>query len=139
MAWVVDASVAVKWLVVEEDADRAVALLSSNERLLAPRWIMIELANVLWKKCRQNVLTPTVARERLDLAARYFAEVLDTPDLSAVLEMAIKLGHPVYDCIYIETALRQGVGLVTADRRLSVKARSIPELHVCDLSDWRAA
>ena len=45
MAYVVDASVALKWLVVEEDAAKAVDLLQSGADLFAPRLIIDEIAN----------------------------------------------------------------------------------------------
>lgn len=32
--------------------------------------------------------------------------------------LAVRLGHPAYDCMYIATAMRLQCPLVTADRRL---------------------
>ena len=52
MRFVVDASVAVKWLVVEEDADVAQELATSGQELHAPRLMASEVANALWRKAR---------------------------------------------------------------------------------------
>ena len=52
MRVVVDASVAVKWLIVEEDADIARELATSGEDLHAPRLMAPEVANALWRKAR---------------------------------------------------------------------------------------
>lgn len=137
MAYLVDASVAIKWLVVEKDADQAVRLLNCNEQLLAPRWILTEIANVLWKKCRQNVITPGIASERLDLVSRFFARLVDSQNMSGILKLSIALDHPVYDCIYIQAALDHGATLITADQGLLAKAISLPHLNACGLSEWR--
>lgn len=52
MALVVDASVAVKWLVPEEHSEAAARLTVSGEDLHAPRLLAAELANALWRKAR---------------------------------------------------------------------------------------
>ena len=47
MRFIVDASVAVKWLVVEEDADAAQELATSGHDLHAPRLMASEVANTV--------------------------------------------------------------------------------------------
>jgi predicted nucleic acid-binding protein len=46
---VVDASVAVKWLVEEPDSDCARSVAASGEALLAPELVLAEAENVLWR------------------------------------------------------------------------------------------
>ena len=48
MKWVVDASVAAKWLVPEADSPLAEALLDDD--LLAPDLLFAEVGNILWNK-----------------------------------------------------------------------------------------
>jgi len=48
-----DASVAVKWIVAEEDSLEAETLLVGNE-LHAPRLMVSEIANALWSKVRRG-------------------------------------------------------------------------------------
>ena len=62
---VIDASVAVKWVVGEEGAARAVALRSSFA-FAAPELILPECANILWKKAQRGEL----ARAEAILAAK---------------------------------------------------------------------
>ena len=54
MSFVVDASVAAKWLVPENDSDKAEDLLRRWQRksfdLSAPQMISAEVANTLWRK-----------------------------------------------------------------------------------------
>ncbi len=51
MRLVVDASVAVKWLVAEDGSDAADRLLTDDD-LHAPRLMASEVANALWRKAR---------------------------------------------------------------------------------------
>jgi predicted nucleic acid-binding protein len=57
---VVDASVAVKW-VVEEPRTEEALLLRATSRLLAPDLLVAECANILWKKVQRQELTPQEA------------------------------------------------------------------------------
>jgi predicted nucleic acid-binding protein len=136
LAYVVDASVALKWLVVEQDSARAVDLLQSGSDLFAPRLIVDEVANALWKKCRQRNLTPSQALERIRVLPRYFKALLDMSDAAVVLALAIGIDHPVYDCYYLQAASDRGLPLITADQSLTRKASSIPSISVHDLSKW---
>ena len=54
MRLVVDASVAVKWLVAEEDSSAADRLLAGGDDLHAPRLMASEVANALWRKARMG-------------------------------------------------------------------------------------
>jgi predicted nucleic acid-binding protein len=136
LAYIVDASVALKWLVVEEHTARAVDLLRSGGDLFAPRLIVDEVANGLWKKCRARHLQPAEALERIRLFPRYFKGLFDMTDAEAVLDLAIAIDHPVYDCFYLQAARDRGLPLVTADQSLSRKAAAIPTIKVYDLSQW---
>ena len=47
-------------------------------------------------------------------------------DDGAALELAVSLGHPVYDCTYLALAHSLDLRLVTADRRLREAVRVSP-------------
>jgi predicted nucleic acid-binding protein len=57
---IIDASVALKW-VIEEDGSEAAGALLLGEPLAAPDFLMVECANVLWAKARRGVLTRDLA------------------------------------------------------------------------------
>jgi predicted nucleic acid-binding protein len=57
---IIDASVALKW-VIEEDGSEAAGALLLGEPLAAPDLLMVECVNVLWAKARRGVLTRDLA------------------------------------------------------------------------------
>lgn len=116
MTLVVDASVALKWVLDEAGSDAAEALL--DETLIAPSLWLVEAANALWRRGLRGEITQHGAADRL--TALLDAPVSSLPvrdDLVAALRLAGQLRHPVYDCLYLAAALRHDVQVVTADRR----------------------
>ena len=135
MKLVVDASVAAKWLFAEPHTVDARRVLGHRIDLYAPSLLLVEVANVIWKKARR--------REILD-AQPYLLELTALTDMvtlrsSAALiasatATALTLGHPVYDCLYIVCAEIEGVPLVTADKKLqeAAKPHAVDIWHIGD-------
>jgi predicted nucleic acid-binding protein len=126
MPLVVDASVAVKWLVPprrgEADVDRALALLRDVQlnrvTVLQPVHWLAEVAAVLAR------LAPDLSGEAVGLLAAAEFAVHDEPEVYArAVELAIALDAPVFDTLYHAVALLVPDGqLVTADDRYFRKA-----------------
>lgn len=118
MALVVDASVAVKWLVVEEDSADARSLLD-DEELHAPRLLVSEVANAIWRKVRLDQVDRGAAGQLLatisDMPVRWHADEIIC---AGAIRLAIAHDRPVYDLLYLALAQRLGVRVVTADQRL---------------------
>lgn len=124
-AFVIDASVAMKWVINEEGTATALALLSHS--LKAPDLLVAECANVLWKKVRRGELSPAEARLAARLLARADIDLLPTRHLlDKATDIAIDLDHPAYDCVYLALAEAEDCSFVTADKRLLAKAREEP-------------
>ncbi|PWS38731.1 PIN domain nuclease [Falsiroseomonas bella] len=118
MAFVIDASVVVKWVLAEADSDAALTL--GRHRLLAPDLLDIECASVLWKAARRGELSQAEAAERLAVIGEAAIERLpDAVLLPGAMRHALQLGHPIYDCLYLEAAIWTALPLVTTDRRLA--------------------
>lgn len=115
--FVVDASVAIKWLVDEPGAELATLLLGYP--LAAPDLLGPECANVLWKKVMRGELsapeaeTMAAALETADIALHP-----TRPHWRAAVAAASTLRHPAYECIYVCLAADLARPLVTADARL---------------------
>ena len=118
MRFVVDASVAVKWLVAEEDADIADRLAASGQELHAPRLLASEAANVLWRKARVGEIERAEAGAAMALLTDMPVLWNDDETVGAdAVRLALALEHPVYDCMYLALAHRIGAAMVTANRR----------------------
>ncbi|MDP1737519.1 MAG: type II toxin-antitoxin system VapC family toxin [Caulobacter sp.] len=116
MTLVIDASVAVKWVLDEDGTEAAFAL--QAEPLTAPALWLLEAGNALWKRVSRGELSPEGADIRLAALGRTPVET--TPierDLPAALSLATVLRHPIYDCLYLAAAIREDAVVVTDDAR----------------------
>jgi len=125
---IVDASVAVKWVVSEADSAEAAALLDQG-RLGAPASWLSEASNALWAKVMRRQLTPEEARgQAADLTDAPVATIPLPGLLSVAMRMALELEHPIYECFYLAAAVQRDTYVVTADRRFFAKAVAQPAL-----------
>jgi predicted nucleic acid-binding protein len=114
---VIDASIAVKW-VVEEDGTAAALALRQRARLIAPELLVAECANILWKKVRRNQLLKQEALLAARLLQGAEIELLPTRSLlESATQLAIEIDHPAYDCVYLALAVKNKCQFVTADER----------------------
>lgn len=123
--WVVDASVALKWHLRDEQhltqADALLKAFTSGEaELLAPSFIRYEVANAFLVAFKMGRISFEMAREQLrDFLALPFHQTEDSNGLvSAAMELASRLDITVYDALYLELARQAGGAIVTADRKL---------------------
>ncbi len=127
---VVDASVAMTWLFVDEATPATEDLLSrlETESALVPAWWHIEITNVIAIAERKGRITPTQTEgfltrlDRLDLeidgeaASRAFTHLLPlcrTHQLTS------------YDAMYLDLAMRRGMPLATLDDALRKAAKKV--------------
>lgn len=141
MTLVVDASVAAKWFLKEERHEQALRLLDDRARLLAPDWIVQEIAHVAFKKWRDGEIGAEHARMMVLALPDLVRQLHPSTDLAShALDIAFALRHPVYDCLYIACADVAGGVLVTADAGLCAAVRGTPYAGlVKHLSEWAGA
>lgn len=121
MTYVIDASVALKWFLTEEDSQGADALfdafLRSRAELLAPDVLLLEVANALWKQTA--LLKLLRSEEAISIFHDFIALPLNlqpsNPLASRALNLAVKFQHPVYDMLYCALAIENDCEFVTAD------------------------
>lgn len=117
---VVDASVALKWCVDEPGSAEAVAV--HGRRLLAPDYLLVEVANVLCRKLRRGEATVPQVRAAMQTLPDAFDLLAPAPELlTRAVELAVALQHPVYDCLYLALAERENAEMVTDDAKLLAK------------------
>ncbi|HEX8584903.1 MAG TPA: type II toxin-antitoxin system VapC family toxin [Allosphingosinicella sp.] len=113
---VVDASVAVKFLVDETGSELARDLIASGQPMVAPEWVLIEVASALQKKVAEQSLSESHAMAAMVALPEYFIELYSAiEELPQALGLGFQLGHPVYDCLYLELAARLRAKVITAD------------------------
>lgn len=128
--FVVDASVAVKWLVTETFSDEAARLLDKELTLIAPDLLFAEASNALWAMCRRGDISKADFAEAVAvLKAAPVAVPVSMRQLAAsAARLAIDLDHPTYDCFYLALALQEQHPVVTADQRFHAIVRNHPYL-----------
>jgi len=117
-AYVVDASVAIKWFVPEIYSDAALRLCRAGNRLVAPDLMLIEAGSILWKKFRISEITQAQAGLILKTMKSLPLKIYPSGDiLELALNVACALDRTVYDSLYLALAITLECQLVTADRR----------------------
>jgi predicted nucleic acid-binding protein len=115
---VIDASIAIKW-VIEEDGTPLALALRQKAKLIAPDLLVPECANILWKKVQRNELVKEEALFAARLLQSAEVELLPMRSLfEAATRMSIEVDHPAYDCIYLALAIESSCQFVTADEQL---------------------
>ena len=131
MTLVVDASVAVKWVLPEIGSERAVAIRTTDEDLIAPSLACAEIGSAIWRAVLRGDLSGAEAREYLKVATAHYRRVIPLVELAdAAIALAIRLRRPIYDCFYLALAERERCPLVTADTRLIGAAKGIKNVEV---------
>ncbi len=121
---VVDASVAVKWVIPEDYSGEALALLRDHlegrVEAHAPALMLLEAASALRRYVVRGVLSPGQALEALQLIAESepVLEEVDKTLSEEALRMSLDLGVTVYDAAYLALASRLGASFYTADEKL---------------------
>ena len=127
----VDASLAVKWYFDEELSGEAEDVLFEHLGDIAVPDIFI--AEVTGALVRLANIDKTKRRESEAAIARFMG-LFETAALTAVRSepesiahaaiLALDLGHPLKDCIYLALAIEQECPLYTCDARFAAKAKA---------------
>jgi len=119
MACVLDASVVAAAFFQEEHADVARALFVSDRELHAPDLIYLEFANVIWKRHRRGEIDEQEAIQLLDDVLSLPLRIAPAePLVEAALQLALRTGRTVYDCLYLALAEETKGVMITCDQRL---------------------
>lgn len=125
--FVLDASVAVKWVVPSSNeplTDESLRLFKryrdGEVDFVVPDIFWAELGNVLWRGARRGRWSRSDAENAiLDFAHREFTTVSSQALLSEALKIAFVHNQSLYDCLYAALAVQAQSDLITADERLA--------------------
>jgi predicted nucleic acid-binding protein len=129
---VIDASLAVKWYLAEPWADEAEAMLAEHlGEISTPDIFLSEVVGALVRQA--NINKPR--RRDIQGSITRFIALFENGGLVAVRsepekiaqasQLALDLGHPLKDCIYLALAMELGCELVTCDARFAAKAKGV--------------
>ena len=129
---VIDASLAVKWYRPEADSEAAHTFYAMHGcGLAAPDLIAVEVAGALVRCANADKSMMSVMNEVIDewstlLAGPSITLYRTTPErMRDAARLAISLGHPLKDCIYLALARELSCDFVTCDVRFAAKAALI--------------
>ena len=128
---VIDTSALIKFVLPEDYSDVVRNLierhLSSTLEFSAPEYILVEAANVLWKRVSRNDLLPGEAAQALqELRQVGLTLIPESQLLDDALLFAAEANITVYDALFCVLAQRQQVPLITADLPLARRLRNSP-------------
>lgn len=123
MKYVLDSSVAFKWVVPELYSDKALRLRlgfqTSVHELLAPDVFPGEVGHALTRAERQGRITPGEAlRLWTDVMTSSPRLVTSLPLTHQAIAISSQTRVGVFDCMYVALADREGCPFVTADDRI---------------------
>ena len=117
--YVIDASVAAKWLFLEPGTDVAVKLLERFDFFYAPNLFQIELDAIITKKVRKKEVSVEEAPVKRSQATKLPARFINYQELSDIaFDISVTLPITLYDATYIATAILTNSVFYTADERL---------------------
>ncbi len=128
---IVDASVVLKWLVIEPDSPSALGFLASTSTLGAPSILPIEVGYVLIKRVHRKQIEPVGAGRAWASFRRMELKLIDEEvDRDAAFLLALQLGVNLYGCLYLALADRTDDLLVTADESFARAVRASAHLRL---------
>lgn len=125
---VLDASVALAWVIPGENSDDALRLrdlaLEDRFSLLCPPTFWYEVANALWVSVRRSRMAYEDAQTALAALQDFMVESCEV-DAATCLAVATEYQLAVYDAAYLVAAIDRGIPLWSLDRQLAQAATNV--------------
>jgi predicted nucleic acid-binding protein len=129
MNYVLDASVAIKWVLIEQDTDKAHQIRDNArngiDHLIAPDFFPVECGHALFRAERRKLIAAGDAARGI---ANILADCPSLRDSLALFPRAIAICDQLrcgfFDAIYVALGEAEGYQVVTADTRLLAIAQA---------------
>ena len=123
-ALVIDASIAIAWLLEDEDTPDTVASLTAAEdaETFVPQIWHFEIRNALLNAERRGRLHKDQMQQRLRYLNDLPVKTDSEPDLEAAMALARHHRLTFYDALYLELAKRRNAHIATLDKTLAAAA-----------------
>lgn len=114
---------------VEGKYEQAIAAIETAEQIIVPDSMFAELGNVVWQWIEFRQLPLETGLEVLEDAEALVDRIIPTAHVRELaLELAVQASHPFYDTLFIATAIREQVEVMTFDRKLAAKFPDLVQL-----------
>lgn len=131
MIAVIDVSAAVEVLLLKEKANKFKDKLADSSWVIAPDLYHAEMANVLWKCFKANIVSHEESLQYTEDGISLIDDFTSGSELwKEALGEGIKYNHSIYDMFYAILARRNDALLITNDKKLSKIASEI-KIEVC--------
>ncbi|MEQ1706549.1 MAG: type II toxin-antitoxin system VapC family toxin [Rickettsiales bacterium] len=127
---VVDASIIAKYMLPSENSDSILQRIPDNVDKIAPSIVEFEISSLLCKHVRLGLLTKELAHKEFvgwQEAVRNEWIYISPPQdyISDAFSLACDIKHPFYDCCYLALAQQENCALITADKKLYERGKTI--------------
>lgn len=127
--FVLDCSLAAKWVLNETDSVSAINLLdrynAGELQLIAPDLLLVEFASLVTKRSRQRTISVADARAAFAFMMQSAPDLYETlPLLESALDLSLEHQISLWDCVCLALALEHNCPVLTADLRLFQAGRS---------------
>jgi predicted nucleic acid-binding protein len=129
---VVDASLALKWYLDERFSNDAEAVLATHSGgIAAPEILVVEVIGALVRRANIDKTKRTSSQTSIAAFLELFTDGLvqrtnlSEPQMAHAATLALDLGHPLKDCLYLVLAMDLECPLVTFDARFAAKAKGV--------------
>jgi predicted nucleic acid-binding protein len=127
---VVDASLATKWFLRETESDTALRFLNEHDKILnGPDLLLTEVSGAIVRRANMDKTFGTIAldalREWHSVWATIEAHRINAKSAERASLLAMTLGHPLPDCVYLQLAIELGCDLATCDAKFRNRAIAI--------------
>jgi len=133
---IVDANIVVHTLVTGPYSEQARRIFEANLEVAAPDILVGDVANVLGKMVRTQVIKRSQAELFFDTLQQMPIKLFDSnPILANAFTMSLDFNHGFFDCVYLETARLKASHLLTVDEKL-IKKFGNSIATIIHLTDW---
>lgn len=138
--WLIDSSVAAKWILPEVDSQLALQIITDVTSQGAELWLLdfalLEVTQVIWVRYHRQLLTLQEAENALSLLQQVpFRLHPSLPLIQAAFNIAAQHDISVYDALFVAGTVDLGIKGVTADVPL-VRAVGSTYPNFKLLKDW---
>jgi predicted nucleic acid-binding protein len=122
--FVIDASVVVKWYLLEDRSEQADLVYNTNLQFFAPPLLQIEVLSAIVKSCRINRIDKQASRvlcskwlNNLKQGIVRLSEQVQDTEYAIDIALKHQHQHQYQDCCYIALAKRLHIALITDDKK----------------------